>query len=710
VRVIIAGGGTGGLATALALRQRGIEPLVLEQSETFAAIGAGLGLQPNAMKAITGVGGDALWRSCSARIDEERQHSLTTGELITRWEIGAFAERYGEHYYCGHRADLLASLLEPLPSECVRLSSRVVGFEEGRGEVAVELDSGEEVRGDVLIGADGLRSATRRHLFGGEEARFTGVVVWRGLMRSEDMPEEHRWLMLGWYGPHRHVLVYPLRHAEHPESLHMLTVFVPVDEVQRESWTVSGDLADLRASLSDACEAIQVLLDCMPSALITGIYFRDPLERWGSERVTLVGDAAHPVPPNAGQGAGMALEDALMLAAALDRHRDDVATGLAEYEGRRRRRAERVLESSRVNLLYRQLSDPDKVRARDGYFHGLHRLSPASPLRDWFLIHDSVAAANELGTAAAEARALSRPQAQRAFELWRGALTLEDRSNGWLGERAGYAALLKRETAPAAGAHTEDVELGGVKAIRVGVLDAGDSAPLVLHLHGGAYSMGSAATSVALAARLAAAAGGVAVVPEYRLAPEHPYPAALEDVAAVYAQLRADDPHRPLIVSGECAGGGLALSLLDVVRADGSRQPDAVYVVSPFCDLTVSEAGFDFEAATDPWFDRVFATQLAAAYVQSADTADPRLSPLLLDCTGFPPMLIHAAAEEAALPGAAALAANAQDAGVEVQFRAFADSVHSFVLFDFLPETDEALAEFAGLAAAARDRALATEA
>ena len=330
MRVIIAGGGTGGLATALTLRQRGIEPLVLEQSEAFAAIGAGLGLQANAMKAITAVGGDRVWRASCARIDEERQHSLTTGALITQWEIGAFAERYGEHYYCGHRADLLASLLEPLPSECVRLSSRVVAFEEGAGEVAVHLESGEELRGDLLVGADGLRSATRRHLFGEEEVRFTGVVVWRGLMRSEDMPERHRWLMLSWYGPRRHVLVYPLRHADHPESVHMLSAFVPASEVQRESWTVSGDLEDLRASLSDACDAVRKLLDCMPSALITGIYFRDPLERWGSERVVLVGDAAHPVPPSAGQGAGMALEDAVMLGAALDRNRSDVPAALAE--------------------------------------------------------------------------------------------------------------------------------------------------------------------------------------------------------------------------------------------------------------------------------------------------------------------------------------------------------------------------------------------
>ena len=331
-------------------------------------------------------------------------------------------------------------------------------------------------------------------------------------------------------------------------------------------------------------------------------------------------------------------------------------------------------------------------------------------MRNWLLSHDPVAAAEALGTEAAATRTLRRPQAQRAFELWRDALTLEDRSNGWLGERAGYEAFLERTFPPEASLPTEEVVCGGVKTLRVSPPHTEDSAPLLLHLHGGGYSMGSAASSLELAGRLAGAARGVAVVAEYRLAPEHPFPAALEDIAAVYTQLRSDAPDRPLIVSGECAGGGLALSLVDVLRADGARLPDAVYVVSPFCDLSVTEAGWGFEAATDPWFDRVFATQLAAAYVQTSDPADPRVSPILLDPSGFPPLLIHAAESEAAFPGAAAIAARAQAAGVEMQLRSFPDSVHSFVLFEFLPEARTALDEFASFAAAAREGAIATEA
>ena len=185
MRVIIAGGGTGGLATAIALRKAGIEPLVLEQAAAFTTIGAGLGLYANAMKALTYLGADAYWRENVARINVAEQRGLNDDELITSSSLDPQAAKYGEHYYCGHRADLLSSLLAPLPPESVRTGSRVVAFEDTGRDVRVELANGEEVRGDLLVGADGLRSQTRRHLMGEREARFTGVVVWRGLIPRE---------------------------------------------------------------------------------------------------------------------------------------------------------------------------------------------------------------------------------------------------------------------------------------------------------------------------------------------------------------------------------------------------------------------------------------------------------------------------------------------------------------------------------------------
>ena len=188
-----------------------------------------------------------------------------------------------------------------------------------RTTCASSSQDGEELRGDLLVGADGLRSATRKRLIGEREARFTGVVVWRGLIPREKVLQRYDAKIMAWFGPRRHVLLYPLRHDRHPDSVYSLSAFVPATEVNRESWTTSGDLADLHASLADACPALQDLLAQMDEALITGIYFRDPLEAWGTDRVTLLGDAAHPAPPSAGQGAGMALEDAVMLAACLRR-------------------------------------------------------------------------------------------------------------------------------------------------------------------------------------------------------------------------------------------------------------------------------------------------------------------------------------------------------------------------------------------------------
>jgi len=716
--VIIAGGGTGGLATAIALRKAGIEPLVLEQAPAFTAIGAGLGLYANAMKALTYLGADAYWRQTAARIDVSEQHGLGDDELITSSSLAPRAAKYGEPYFCGHRADLLTSLLMALPAECVRTGSRVVAIEETPPDVRVALADGTEVRGDLLVGADGLRSQTRKLLMGEREARFTDVVVWRGLIPREQVPERYDAKIMAWFGPRRHVLLYPLRHDGHRESVYSLSAFVPATEVHRESWTASGDLADLHASLADSCPALHELLDQMDEALITGIYFRDPLETWGSDRVVLLGDAAHPAPPSAGQGAGMALEDAVMLAACLRRAgAGNESAALREYVFRRKARTTRMLESSRVNLRNSQTSDPVQVLARNGYYRGLERLSPAGPpMQEWLLGHDPVAAAQQPAAEFARRLAvpgnpLRRPESRRAFDLWRAALTGEHRAGGWLGERRGYAEFVrgKLHTAGAA-APAAEVSCDGTPALLVGrvpdgPLPSNSRKPVVLHLHGGGYVMGSAELSAPLAARLAEAAGGWSLVPDYRLAPEHPFPAALHDVLAAYRWLARQYPHAPILVSGECAGGGLALSLALALRdADGSatRPPAAVHVVSPLCDLALSAEQPEPAADTDPWFNRIALIQLAACYIHDTDPGQPLVSPVRANLSGLPPLLIQAAEPEALFASAQRLRDRARGAGVPVTFGAVADSVHSFILFDFLPEAGRALAEFAAFAAAVR--------
>ncbi len=618
MQAIIVGGGIGGLATAIALRKVGIEILVLEQARAFTAIGAGLGLQPNATKALTYIGADAYWRETASVILRGRQHGLEDGEVISSSSLQPQYDKYGEYYRCGHRADLLESLMRCLPPECVRARSRVVKLEETDHDAAVELDTGEVIRADLVIGADGLNSRVRTLLFGEQESRFTGTVVWRGLMPRARVREEYSEHILSWLGPRRHVLVYPLRHAAHPHSVFSLSAFIPMEEVRREDWTASGEIEDLRKALQGACPAIHEQLDVIDNVLITGIYFRDPLEQWGTNRVVLLGDAAHPAPPSAGQGAGMALEDAVMLSVCLERHGPaDTSAALQEYIYRRRRRTTRMLESSRVNLRNSQTSDPTQVRARNGYYRGLRRLNPvAAPMAEWLMGHDPVRAAQQTAAEfeAAQmppANPMRRPEAQRAYTLWEHALSLEDRSRGWPGERDGYEQFLRREFPARASLPNEEIDCNGVRAARSGAFNASRQTPIVLHLHGGGYVMGSAETSLELAGRLASAIGGWTLTPAYRLAPEEPFPAALDDVVACYRWLVANFPDAPVFVFGECAGGGLALALSVLLGRLGERQPDALHVVSPFVDLTVRAATLNTETKRDPWFNRVTVTQLA---------------------------------------------------------------------------------------------------
>src|ERR1700733_6257750 len=171
-----------------------------------------------------------------------------------------------------------------------------------------------------------------------------------------------------------------------------------------------------------------------------------------------------------------------------------------------------------------------------------------------------------------------RPESRHAFDLWRTALTGEHRAAGWLGERRGYAEFLRGRLLPADPSRPAvGVSCDGTPALQVG-LPTRDGAPGVLPLHGGGYSMGSAELAVPLAGRLAKAVGGWSLVPDYRLAPEHPFPAAVHDVLAAYRWLAREYPRAPIIVRGQCAGGGLALSLALALRDEqGVRMPAGIH-------------------------------------------------------------------------------------------------------------------------------------
>jgi salicylate hydroxylase len=695
VRVLVIGGGIGGMSSAIALEQAGLDPYVLEQAPELAEIGSGIGMHANAMRVLTRLGAADFVRRSGARIDSGEWRRIDDGSSIFTQEFTSMADRYGDVYICMHRADLLESLVRQVPSERVRLNARLVGLEEHATGVVARLASGEEVQGDVMVGADGLRSTVRTVLLGEQEARFTGVAAWRGLISADQMPPgfEHR--IVTWPGRGRHAMTYPIR-----PNLVTFNGFVPTAEIHREEWGPSGDLNDLRRSFDGATTEVLALIDLITSALITPIYFRDPLPVWGTDRVILLGDAAHPTPPSAGQGGAMALEDAVTLAACLRRAGgpSGVPAALAEFAARRQARTTGMLGAARINLAMFNEPDPVQMRARDGRLKGMLRMDPvAETMYGWLYGHDALGQAEApLPVRKETAAVMRRPESQRAFELWRDALALEDRSRLWVGEREGYDRFLRRACPVPHGVSVQELDCDGVPALRVappgGTRDEGT---VVVHLHGGGYTMGSAADAVDLAARLASAAGGWALVPDYRLAPEYEFPAALDDITTTYGWLLRERVTEQVIVSGECAGGGLAISLTLRLRDGEEQLPDLVHVVSPFVDLTLSSNSANTVSRSDPWLNLDRLRILAASYIHSTDPANPLVSPVYADLFGLPPLLIQAAADEALADDATRLAEVAEAAGTDVTLEMFDDTVHSFILFDFLPETRVAVEQFA---------------
>jgi salicylate hydroxylase len=354
-----------------------------------------------------------------------------------------------------------------------------------------------------------------------------------------------------------------------------------------------------------------------------------------------------------------------------------------------------MLAAARMNLAMFNEPDPVQMRARDGRLQGMLRLDPVTEsMFGWLYGHDAVGAAEAPHQPPrAATNVLVRPEAQRAFELWRDALALEDRSRLWVGEREGYERFTRRAFPAPPGVAVEPVDCDGVAALRVA--PGGDDSTVVLHLHGGGYTMGSARGAVAPAARLADAVGGWALVPDYRLAPEHAFPAALDDVVAAYLWLLRERAPERVVVSGECAGGGLAIALAVRLRDAGEPLPTALHVVSPFCDLTLESESANAMPGDDPWLNRDRLRILVASYIHTTDPAMPLVSPVRADLRDLPPLLIQAAAGEALVDDAVALARVAEAAGVDVTLELVEDTVHSFVLFDFLPEASAALEQLA---------------
>ena len=297
-----------------------------------------------------------------------------------------------------------------------------------------------------------------------------------------------------------------------------------------------------------------------------------------------------------------------------------------------------------------------------------------------------------------EGKRLLRPEGQRAFELWKYAFRPEDVARGHDGLREAYDRFLTTNFPLPDSVEAVEDELGDVKAWRVAAKDA-PRGNVVLHFHGGGYLIGSAKGSLEYAGRLAAAVNGVCYTAEYRLAPEHPYPAAIDDAICAYRALLARGiPASSILVSGESAGGGLAVALVLALRTAGDPLPGAILAVAPFSDLTVSGPSARAFNGDDPAASRDMLKFMGASYFQGHEPTDPLVSPLYGDLTGLPPLFVTASQGEVLLSDTTRLAERAEKAGVDVTLRLVEDSVHVYTIFPFLPETQSTMAEVANWA------------
>ncbi len=349
-RILIAGGGIGGLAAALALAQKGIPSLVLERSSRFGEIGAGIQLGPNAFHCFDRLGVGPAARGMAVYIDSLRlMDALADGE-ICHIDLGEkFRTHFGNPYAVVHRGDLHGVLLQGCRDHALidlQSGAEVTGYDQDDKGVVAKLANGETVRGRALIGADGLWSNVRRQVVGDIPPRVSGHTTYRSVIPTEQMAEDLRWNAATlWAGPKCHIVHYPLSgwkvfnlvvtyHNHAPEPVAGKPV--PVEEV--------------RKGFTHVCERAQDIIRHGKDWHMWVLCDRDPVERWLDGRVALLGDAAHPMMQYMAQGACMAMEDAVCLADSLSKTQT-LEAGLTTYRDRR------VLRTARVQLMSRAMGD-----------------------------------------------------------------------------------------------------------------------------------------------------------------------------------------------------------------------------------------------------------------------------------------------------------------------------------------------------------------
>jgi salicylate hydroxylase len=364
ISVGVIGGGIGGLACALHLLQSDFDVHVYERAGALSDVGAGVQVSPNASRVLHRLGLAGELARVGVRPVAFHQRRWDDGRTLLLAPLGdAVVEAFGFAHYQAHRADLLKILARALPEDRVHLAHRLVALDDRDDRVDVMFENGTTATVDVLVGADGIHSTVRGLVFGEAGPRFTGCAAYRGLVPAERLDQlELEVTTQMWMGPGGHFVHYFVRNQR-------LVNFVAVVEQAswtRESWTDRGDVADALSAFAGWHPQVHEILQSVDETFIWALFDRAPLPQWSLGRVTVLGDACHPMLPFMAQGAAQALEDGAALTSCLLRGwASPIQESLRLYETVRKPRATRVQSLSEANKTRFHLPDGPAQRERD---------------------------------------------------------------------------------------------------------------------------------------------------------------------------------------------------------------------------------------------------------------------------------------------------------------------------------------------------------
>ncbi|MFF8357691.1 FAD-dependent monooxygenase [Streptomyces chartreusis] len=383
-RIVIVGGGIGGLTAAAFLHRAGLSATVYEQAPALTEVGAGILVAPNAVRLLRRLG--VMERLLRRAVPLEWAWEFrrwADGRVLSVERLGGVCERlYGERTYTVHRADLLDTVRSAVPDGWVRLGRRCTAVEAGPGGAVLRFADGSVVGADVVIGADGVHSVVRGAVAEAAPARYSGLCAFRTVVPAHAAPDfALRPAQTLWLGPGRHFVHYPIAGGD---AVNVVAV-APAGDFTDESWSATATVEELRAEFAGWDPRVTDLVTAGGAPGRWALLDREPLPRWSRGGITLLGDAAHPMFPFFAQGAAQSIEDAAVLAHCLATSADSPEQALRRYEAARIERTTRLQRVSHARGDINHLPDGPEQRSRDA------ALADADPLlrNGWIYGHDA---------------------------------------------------------------------------------------------------------------------------------------------------------------------------------------------------------------------------------------------------------------------------------------------------------------------------------